>query len=205
MPLPRDVTVLRAESAHSPKPSRMSRDLLRSAPGGADRPGRSVGAPRRNARKCAHERPTASMPVAYDANAAYSASRGDAKAMTPKRVRPPGPPTSSVLPESESSMTTLPGQIRTILSTLWITRARDDAVRLRTRAARPPGRGRQAAQARDVRPTAARRPGWEPPPPPRGPRRPPPDPSGSRGSSVPRARVLVRSGASEPGAGPNPS
>ena len=28
------------------------------------------------------------MPVAYDANAAYSASRGDAKAITPKR----GPP-----------------------------------------------------------------------------------------------------------------
>jgi hypothetical protein len=114
-------------------------------------------------------------------------------------------------------MTTLPGQIRTILSTLWITRARDGAVRPRTPATRPPGRGRKATPARGVRPKAARRPCWELPPDLSGPLSPapdlsgplspapdpsvplspapdlsgPPDPSRSPGSSGPRALVLA--------------
>src|SRR5271154_2754144 len=87
MPLPRDVTILGAECAHSPKPSRMYRDLsglhllVRAA----------LGAPRahRAAPESAYERHTACMPVAHDANAAYSGSPGDAKATPP--AESPGP------------------------------------------------------------------------------------------------------------------
>ena len=85
MPLPRNVTVLRAECAHSPKPSRMYRDLLRPHLLVTTAQRRSAGASRRANR--AYGRHTACMPVAHDANAAYSVSRSDAKATS--RSSPP--------------------------------------------------------------------------------------------------------------------
>src|SRR5271165_1638337 len=138
MPLPRNVTVLRAECAHSPKPSRMYRDLLRPHLLVTTAHRRSAGASRRANR--AYGRHTACMPVAHDASAAYSVSRSDAKATSPSSPPPGGchgsPPTKR---ERESSATTLPELNRTLLSTLWITRAQE-AARPRIRAVSRAGR-----------------------------------------------------------------
>src|SRR5208282_1500786 len=108
MPLSRDVTVLRAECAHSPKPSRMYRDLLRPHLLVTTAQRRSAGAPRHANR--AYGKHTACMPVAHDANAAYSVLRSDAKATSPSSPSRGGhnglPPVNYA--RAESSVSTLP-------------------------------------------------------------------------------------------------
>ena len=148
MPLPRNVTVLRAECAHSPKPSRMYRDLLRPHLLVTTAHRRSAGASRRANR--AYGRHTACMPVAHDANAAYSVSRSDAKATSPSS--PPqggrhGFAASQLRENGKLPLTSLPELNRTLLSTLWITRAQDAPARPRTRAVSRPGRRWKAPAA----------------------------------------------------------
>src|SRR6266568_4577231 len=115
MPLPRDVGVLRAECAHSPKPSRMYRDLLRPAPAGEGRPGTHRG--RTAPRERAYGKAPTCMPVAHDANAAYSVSRSDAKATPHPRGRGFTVRCRPATRARESCVSTLTERNRTLLST----------------------------------------------------------------------------------------
>src|ERR1039457_6523601 len=84
--------------------------------------------------------------------------------MTPTQHTPVHAVMPKRLGEPESSTTTLPEPHRTLPSSLWTTRARDGPVRPLTRAARPPGQGRRAGQARPapgIRPTPPRSPCWD--------------------------------------------
>src|SRR5690349_21623705 len=97
------------------------------------------------------------MPVAHDANAAYSVSRSDAKATPREPLHPSGSrgrhgPVSTVRRQAdttgrESSASTIPELNRTLPSRIWISRARDASVEPRTPAASRPGRHQKTPRA----------------------------------------------------------